>query len=110
MVIQGRHRAARQRPPAPIIPETSLPRTNAINDEINRLLAQTREMWEQGAETMWRNEFADIVIDMLARGDTVTRETLERVIVTRLNAEDTPRLTRATLIGMLRALDGRPPS
>lgn len=81
-----------------------------MKDEISRLLAESREMWAEGAEVMWRNELADIVIDMLARGDTVTRETLEGVIMTQLSAEETPRLKRATLIGTLRALNGEPPA
>lgn len=81
-----------------------------MNDEISRLLAETQEMWKEGAESMWRNELADLVMDMLARGDVVTRQTLEGVIVTQINAEDTPRLKRATLIGTLRALNGNPPA
>mgnify|MGYP001774438313 CR=1 FL=1 len=81
-----------------------------MNDEISRLLAETREMWAEGAEAMWRNEFADTVMDMLARGQTVNRASLEADIVTRINAEDTPRLKRATLIGALRALQGHPPA
>lgn len=78
--------------------------------DISQLAAEGRAIEEEGAELMWRNILADIVVEMLASGGTVTRDNLEAVLQSRIRADETDRLTRAAMQGALKGLDGRMPS
>ncbi len=69
-----------------------------------------KEVWNEGAETMWRNAIADTVIGMLERGQEVTRDSLRSALETQVVSDNTPTLYRSTLIGAVKALDGNPPS
>jgi len=80
-----------------------------MNDETEREPAQPREMWEEGAEAMWRNIFADTVIEMLNRDESVTRDSLRERLIAMIADDATDRLTKASLQGALKGLDGKMP-
>lgn len=80
-----------------------------MSDEIERLSAQAHAMWEEGAEAMWRNIFADTVIEMLNRDEIVTRDSLRERLVGLIADDTTSRLDRASLQGALKGLDGKMP-
>lgn len=78
-------------------------------DEITDLAAQALEVWEQGAEMMWRNAIADTVLEILEAKGKVTRGRLRAALEAKSDAKGCTNLERATLRGALNALDGRPP-
>ena len=81
---------------------------------INETGREAGESWladmDEVAETMWRNELTDTVLELLERDGSVTRETLRDEVVTRIADDSRSRLQRATYQGALKALDGKPPS
>lgn len=78
--------------------------------DISQLAAETAKMWEEGAELMWRNALADIVIQMLERDGSVTRDSIKDELMHRIADNNTDRLTKATMQGALKGLDGRMPA
>ena len=80
-----------------------------MSDDPESLAERAYRAAEEGAELMWRNVFADTVVALLNRDETVTRDSIRAELVARIASDATSRLDKAAMQGALKGLDGRMP-
>ena len=81
-----------------------------MNDETKGLAERALQEADEGAELMWRNVFADIVIEMLNEDETLTRDSIRDKLIARIASDGIGRFDKASLQGALKGLDGKMPA
>ena len=75
-----------------------------MNEKADRILARQKAALEKGAETMWHEMFAQLVIEMMNRNPTLSLAELRNALEDRLAEDATDRITKARCRGALDAL------